>query len=254
MYATWFDANSWLLELAGVRILVDPWLVDTLVFANAPWFFEGARPYSHPIPEAIDLILLSQGLADHAHPATLEVLDRQIPVVASPNAAQVVRAKGYQQVTALAHGETFVLKQQVEITAVPGAPIGPFLVENGFVLRDLTSDLTVFYEPHGYPDPQLKQFAPIDVAIAPTKDLAVPLLGSIVRGQQGTYDLIEWLQPQVLLPTTDAAQVEYNGVLASMLKETGGVDALQARLDQAGFATKILPLTVGERTQLPVTH
>ena len=33
--ATYFGSNSWLLELAGLRVLVDPWLVDALVFPLA---------------------------------------------------------------------------------------------------------------------------------------------------------------------------------------------------------------------------
>jgi L-ascorbate metabolism protein UlaG (beta-lactamase superfamily) len=136
MYLTWLDSNSWLLEIGQHRILIDPWLVGSLTFANLDWLFKGSRTKERPIPENIDLIVLSQGLEDHAHPPTLKQLDRNIPVVASPNAAKVVQELGYTSVTTLAHGETYKLNQQLEITAVPGSPIGPTLIENGYVSRN----------------------------------------------------------------------------------------------------------------------
>ncbi|MBC6476050.1 MAG: MBL fold metallo-hydrolase [Hormoscilla sp. GM102CHS1] len=53
-----------LIELGDKRILLDPWLVGDLVFGNLTWFFKGSRPQPRPIPENIDLIILSQGLED----------------------------------------------------------------------------------------------------------------------------------------------------------------------------------------------
>lgn len=124
MYLTWLDSNSWLLELSNQRILIDPWLVDALTFGNLDWLFKGYRPQERAIPENIDLILLSQGLEDHAHPQTLKQLNPNIPVVASPNAAKVVQALGYTSVTTLVHGESFTFNNQIEIRAFPGSPIG----------------------------------------------------------------------------------------------------------------------------------
>ena len=95
MHLTWFDANSWLFEFGQQRLLVDPWLIGPLVFGNLPWFFIGKRPKQPAIPDNIDLILLSQGLPDHAHPPTLTQLDRDIPVVASASATKVVKKLGY---------------------------------------------------------------------------------------------------------------------------------------------------------------
>src|SRR5690349_12687127 len=113
MHLTWLDSNSWLIEIAGKRILLDPWLVGALTFSNLDWLFKGTRPQERPIPEKIDLILLSQGLEDHTHPPTLQRLDRQIPVVGSLSAAKVVQKLGYTSVTALSHGETFTFNHQI---------------------------------------------------------------------------------------------------------------------------------------------
>ena len=83
MYATYFGANGWLLELGGLRVLVDPWLTGPLRFPPGAWFFEGQLPATQPVPEQLDLLLLTQGLDDHAHPETLQLLPRSLPVVGS---------------------------------------------------------------------------------------------------------------------------------------------------------------------------
>lgn len=245
MEVTWLDSNSWLLNLGGQRILLDPWLVGELVFGNQAWLFRGEHPHPRPLPTDIDLILLSQGLEDHAHPPTLAALDKSIPVVGSSSAAKVAQELGYTQVTALAHGETWT-SGHLSIKAVPGSPIGPTTVENGYVVRDTQLGTSLFYEPHGFHRESLKAEAPIDVVITPVLDLALPLVGPVIRGQKGAIELVEWLQPQVILPTADAAEVRYSGLLLSLLKAVGGAEALQRSLQAKGHATQVISPQVGQ--------
>jgi L-ascorbate metabolism protein UlaG (beta-lactamase superfamily) len=240
MYLTWLDSNSWLIEMGGQRILLDPWLVGNLSFGNLNWLFQGLKNTARPIPENIDLILLSQGLPDHAHIPTLEKLDRAIPVVGSPNAAKVVRELGYTQVTAIAHGEAFGLANQVKIQAVPGSPIGPTLVENGYVITDLTTQTKLYYEPHGYHSPTLKDMAPIDVLITPIIDLKLPLLGSVIKGSTSAVQAAEWLQPQVILPTAAGGDISFEGLLMSILKAEGGADEMRSLLAEKGLKTQVM--------------
>ncbi|WOD38685.1 MBL fold metallo-hydrolase [Nodosilinea sp. E11] len=246
MDVTWLDSNSWLLTVGGQRILVDPWLVGDLVFGQQPWLFRGTHPQARSIPPNIDLILLSQGLEDHAHPPTLEALDRSIPVVGSPSAAKVVERLGYSQITALSHGQTFTLNQRVTIKALPGSPVGPTLVENGYLLRDVETGLSLFYEPHGFHREALKQEGPVDVVITPVLDLALPVVGPIIRGQAGALELVDWLRPQVLLPTADAGEVAYSGLLINWLKSIGSPEVLQAAIAAKGLSTRVLTPTVGQ--------
>jgi L-ascorbate metabolism protein UlaG (beta-lactamase superfamily) len=246
MDATWLDSNSWLLTMNGQRILIDPWLVGDLVFGQQTWLFKGEHPEPRSLPEAIDLIVLSQGIEDHAHPATLAALDHGIPVVGSPSAAKVAGGLGYSQVTTLNHGETFTLNGRVTIKAVPGSPLGPTLVENGYILREVDSGACVFYEPHGSHRAELKQEGPVDVVITPVIDLALPLVGPIIHGQRGALELVEWLQPQVVLPTAHAGEVTYRGVLINWLKAMGTPQALQEAIDKKGLSTRVLAPVVGE--------
>ncbi|NJN22850.1 MAG: MBL fold metallo-hydrolase [Leptolyngbya sp. RL_3_1] len=252
MQVTWLDSNSWLWELADQRVLVDPWLVGPLTFGNAAWLFRGEHPQPRAIPEGISLILLSQGLPDHAHPPTLKALDKSIPVIGSPSAAQVATDLGFTQVTALDHGESHH-HGGVTIQAVPGAPVGPTTLENGYVLTDQSSGLNLFYEPHGFHQDTLKALAPVDVVITPMLDLSLPLVGPIIRGGKSAQELANWLQPQVMLPTANAGEAEYHGLLVSLLKAQGGVEAVRAALAASGQTAQVMDPQVGDRLQLPLT-
>ncbi|MBF2016405.1 MAG: MBL fold metallo-hydrolase [Rivularia sp. T60_A2020_040] len=250
MYLTYLDSNSWLVEIGGQNILIDPWLVGSLTFGNLDWLFKGSRPQERAIPEKIDLILLSQGLEDHAHPPTLKQLDRNIPVVASVNAAKVVNQLNYQQVNTLAHGESFTLNGGVEITATPGSPIGPTSVENGYLLKELESGFTLYYEPHGYHSELLKKSAPIDVVITPLIDLGLPLIGPIIKGKEKALEVAKWLEPQVMLPTAAGGDVTFEGLLINFLKSEGTVADFRLLLQQHNIAAQVLEPKSGDRTQL----
>ncbi|MBD1936288.1 MBL fold metallo-hydrolase [Microcoleus sp. FACHB-68] len=254
MQLTWLDSNSWLINMAGLRILLDPWLVGPLVFGNLPWLFKGDRPKAREIPENIDLILLSQGLEDHTHPPTLKQLNRNIPVVGSPSAVKVVKELGFTQVTALAHGGGFTVANKVEIKATPGSPIGPQLVENGYLLKDLDAGTTLYYEPHGYHSPALKASAPVDVVIVPIVDLALPLVGSIIKGSQSALEVAKLLQPQVMLPTAAGGDVIFEGLLMSILRAVGSLDEFRSLLAQNNLSTQVIDAKPGEAFEIQLQN
>lgn len=250
MHLTWFGNNTWLVEIGGKRILLDPWLVGSLTFSNLDWLFKGTRIKESPIPDNIDLILLSQGLEDHAHPPTLQQLDCQIPVVASASAAKVVQKLGYTSVIALTHGETFTFNHQVEIKATPGILSGPNTVENGYFLKELESGLTLYYDPHGTHDPQIKQAAPVDVVIAPLIDMALPLVGPIIKGTNKALDVAKWLQPQVMLPTAAGGDVIFEGLIMKLLTTVGNIEEFRALLAKNNLSTQVIEPSPGDRIQL----
>ncbi|WP_138501286.1 MBL fold metallo-hydrolase [Nostoc sp. PA-18-2419] len=252
MFLTWFDSNSWLLEIGGKRILIDPWLVDSLIFSNLDWFFKGSRSQNRPIPENIDLIVLSQGLEDHAHPPTLKQIDHNIKVVASPNAAKVVEQLGYTQVTTLAHGESFTLNNQIEIKALPGSPIGPTLVENSYLIKELPTGLSLYYEPHGYHSPEVKQAAPIDVVITPFVDMTLLLLGPIIKGKNSALEIVKSLKPQVILPTAAGGDVIFEGLLMKLIQTKGTAAEFSSLLEKNNLSTQVIQPTPGDRFELPL--
>ncbi|NEN90774.1 MAG: MBL fold metallo-hydrolase [Okeania sp. SIO3H1] len=250
MHLTWLDSNSWLIEIGGKQLLLDPWLVGPLVFGNLPWLFKGERRTPRAIPENIDLIVLSQGLEDHAHPQTLKQLDKNIPVVASPTAAKVVKEFGYSQIVTLAHGETYSFDNSIEIRAVPGSLVGPTLVENGYIFKDLKTDNTMYYEPHGNHSEKIKEFAPIDVVITPIINLNLPLVGPIIKGNESALQVAQWLKPQVMLPTAAGGDIDFQGLLISLLKAEGTVEKIQLQLTKNNLETKVIEAQPGERFEV----
>ncbi|AFY72727.1 putative Zn-dependent hydrolase of beta-lactamase fold protein [Synechococcus sp. PCC 7502] len=256
MYLTWLDSNSWLIEIANKRILLDPWLVGSLTFGDTPWFFKADRrsPLPVSIYENIDLILLSQGLPDHAHPPTLKVLSRIIPIVGSPSAAKLTQELGYTNVTALAHDQVFSIPNLLEIHAVKGSPTGPTTTENGYILKDLGEGTSLYYEPHGYHTPTIQAFAPVDVVITPILDLRLPLLGTIIQGQQGALQVAKWLKPRIILPTAGDGDLIYSGFLLNFLKAEGSADMLRSQFQSHNLDTQILEVKVGERRQVSQTR
>ena len=120
--ATYFGANGWLLELDQMRVLVDPWLKGAVSFPPGPWLLKGELSEELDAPEDLDLLLLTQGLADHAHPETLKMLPRTLPVVGSTAAIQVVKSLGFTTMTALKPGEATTV-QQLTIQATAGAMV-----------------------------------------------------------------------------------------------------------------------------------
>ncbi|MEL6930912.1 MAG: MBL fold metallo-hydrolase [Cyanobacteria bacterium J06600_6] len=249
MNLTYFDSNSWLIELDGQRILLDPWLVGKLTFGNQAWLFEGQKKNPQPIPENIDLILLSQGLEDHAHPPTLKQLDKKISVVASPNAAKVVREFGYENITVLEHQASHQL-EQVTIKAVPGSPIGPTLVENGYIISGLESGKNIYYEPHGYHSEAIKAETDIDVIITPLIDLKLPLLGAVIKGQSTALEICQKLHPQVILSTAAGGDVDFKGLITSILSADGTVEDFNRLLAQNDLTTKAIDPQSGETIEL----
>ncbi|MGK7891388.1 MAG: MBL fold metallo-hydrolase [Leptolyngbyaceae cyanobacterium] len=239
MYYTYYGANSWLLELGGCRILVDPWLVDSLIFFNMPWLFKGDRSQPiDPLPDNIDLILLSQGLEDHAHRPTLATLDRSIPVIASPTAAKVVQELGYMTITTLSPGDVHLFGGQLQVQALAGAPIG-LQTENGYRLTDTDQDFSLYYEPHGYPPANLNEIERVDVVISPVVNLELPFSIPIIQGKDSALALAQQLRPSLLLPTALGGDVVYSGALDQLIQTDGDINDLQRRLAESDLSTQV---------------
>ncbi|KKJ00225.1 MBL fold metallo-hydrolase [Prochlorothrix hollandica] len=238
MQLTYFGANSWFLEVGQLRILLDPWLVDSLTFGGQRWFFEVTNRYQPPIPRRIDLILLSQGLPDHAHRPTLEQLDRTIPVIGSASAAKLASQLGYTQVTTLKPGQGQTLGKGLEIRALAGAPVPQ--VENGYLLSQRRDGRKLYYEPHGFAAPELVNYGPVDVVISPVVNISLPLAGPIVKGKTTALGLAQQLKPHYFLPTAAGGDVDYTGILDRILTTEGSVAAFKAQVSAAGLATQVL--------------
>lgn len=218
LQATYFGANGWLLDFDGYRVLLDPWLTGPLEFAPGAWFFRAELQQPWPVPEGLDLLLLTQGLPDHCHPATLALLDPALAVVGSAAAATKARQLGFQEVTSLSPGER-LHHGELTITASAGAPVPQ--VENGYLLQHPAGSLYV--EPHGFLSADLPSQA-VDAVITPVLDLGLPLVGAFVKGMQVLPQLLERFRPRVVLASTSGGEVRYEGALTRILWQKGSMD------------------------------
>lgn len=209
--ATYLGANGWLLQMAGMRVLLDPWLIGPLVFPPGSWLLKGEMPRQMPIPDDLDLLLLTQGLPDHAHPQTLRELSKEIPVVASAAAARVVQRLGFEVITSLQPGNTTQFAD-LKIRATAGAAVPA--VENGYLLD--WHESSIYLEPHGVLDPAIEKRS-VDTLITPVMDLGLPVLGAFITGARVLPDLIHRFQPKTVLASTTGGDVQFSGVISNLL-------------------------------------
>ncbi|GAA2139870.1 MBL fold metallo-hydrolase [Nocardioides koreensis] len=95
---TWWGHASTTVELDGVRVAVDPLLVDRLLHLR--------RYAVSPAPRAAvaDVVLISHPHADHCHLPSLRLFDRGTTVVAPPGAAELVGRLGFEHVVVAVPG------------------------------------------------------------------------------------------------------------------------------------------------------
>ena len=205
--ATYYGSSGWKLDFTDLTLLLDPWLVGEMIFPPGAWLIKGELMKEIEPPPKIDLILLTQGLADHAHPETLKLFDKSIPVVGSPSACKVVRDLGYNKVFELKPSEIITI-DGLTIRASKGAPVPN--IENAYLLN--CGNKSVYCEPHGFLDDSLFGQS-IDAAITPIIDLSLPIAGKFIKGKSVLIDLIKQLHPKYILASTTGGDAKFTGFL-----------------------------------------
>lgn len=251
LQATYTGANGWLLDFAApgetLRLLVDPWLCGSLVFPPGPWLLRGELPHPWPIPEALDLLLLTQGLADHCHRPSLELLPRDLAVVASLGAARQVQSLGFHHVTALRPGQSH-RHGGLTLTATAGAAVPQ--LENGYLLDHAGGSL--YLEPHGFLAHDLLPRS-LDAVITPVLDLGLPLVGAFVRGSQVLPQLLERFQPRTVLASSAGGDVRFEGLLQRWLWVQGSAaEAAETVAQGQAAGCRFIDPVPGQPYTLPV--
>ena len=216
--ATYYGANGWLLEMNKTRILIDPWLNGDLTFPPGDWLIKGELDKEIDVPRDIDFLLLTQGQPDHAHPPTLEKINKDIRVIASETASHVVNRIGFKKINTLKPGETFK-DNDLKIQATSGASVPN--IENGYII-DLGKD-SIYIEPHGFLDNKIKP-RNIDIIITPVIDFSLPLAGKFIRGKTVLPLLLNLFNPSTILASTTGGDISFTGIINNLIKIDGSVD------------------------------
>ena len=214
-YATYLGSSGWILNFGGFRILVDPWIKGKLTFPPGSWLIEGTLEKDLEIHDEINCILLTQGLADHAHVPSLQELPQTIPVIGSSSAFDVAKAVGFKEIRSLNPGDEITIND-ISIKATAGARV-PGL-ENGYLIFSNYGSL--YIEPHGFLDPEIPP-TNIDTVITPVIDLNLPLAGSFIKGKTVLPELIKRFNPLNILASTTGGDAQFKGLLNSLIKTNG---------------------------------
>ena len=244
------DYQSWLIELMGRRIAIDPWLTPAHALPPGHWLF-GRRREQVPTPKEhiadVDALLLTGPFSDHCDPETLSVLPRSVPAFANPQAAKRLRALGFTRVTTLHDGQTAEPFEGVRIEAVqPGFPYRHNSL--GYVLREPNASLyfethTVDLERHG------ARVSGLDVAVLPVQGVwlfGVPLVMSPERA----LEVARALAPKQLVPTGNDPQKSHGLMSKAMLWTRGTIDDFATLLARSELPTKLSSLQPRETLTL----
>ncbi len=216
--ATYYGANGWLLELNNIKILIDPWLNGDLTFPPGDWLIKGELQHEIDIPKDIDILLLTQGQPDHAHPPTLKKINKSITVVASEAACKVVKEVGFKNVNKLIPKEKFIFRN-LTIEATSGASVPNR--ENGYIIDGNFDSL--YIEPHGFLDKEIKP-RHIDLVITPVIDFALPFAGKFIKGKTVLPELLNLFNPNTVLASTTGGAITFKGIINKLIKVDGSLD------------------------------
>ncbi|XP_030552284.1 uncharacterized protein LOC115756587 isoform X2 [Rhodamnia argentea] len=250
---TYLEGNSWLWDVGGLRLLVDPILVGNLDF-GIPWLYDAAKKFLKnfqlsDLPD-IDYVLITQSLDDHCHLKTLRPLSEMKPdlrVVATPNAKSFLDPL-FRNVTYLEPGQSCEVEARagpkVRIQATPGPVLGPpwQRPENGYLIS-LPGQLSLYYEPHCVYNKSLLEKEQADIIITPVIKQLLPNF-TLVSGQEDAVQLAKLLQAKYVVPMKNG-DLDGKGFLASIIQAEGTIESFKELLSKEIPDAQVLQPTPG---------
>ena len=206
--AKYLGSNGWLIKFKKTNLIIDPWITGDLVFPPGDWFFKGSLANEILINENVNTILLTQSLPDHCHIPSLQMFKKNIDIICPKSAKGILEKLGFNSINVLQPSEK-IYKNDLEFEATSGAPVPK--VENGYIVKD-HEGRGFYIEPHGYLDEKLNS-QELDAVITPTINLALPIVGSFVKGADVLPKLISKFKPKYILSSTVGGEAKYSGFL-----------------------------------------
>lgn len=251
---TYLECNSWLWEVNGLKLLVDPILVGNLDF-GIPWLYDAAKKLLKDfqlsdVPE-VDCLLITQSLDDHCHLKTLKPLSRMSPnlrVIATPNAKEKLDPL-FNNVTYLEPGEASEIEgksgSEVRVLATEGPILGPpwQRPENGYLVNSPQGRLTLYYEPHCVYDKNIVEKLKADIVITPVIKQLLPNI-TLVSGQEDAVQLAKLLGAKYVVPMKNG-DLDSKGLLASLIQAKGTVESFKELLSKELPGSQVLEPTPG---------
>ncbi|CAA0827985.1 Metallo-hydrolase/oxidoreductase superfamily protein [Striga hermonthica] len=252
---TYLEGNSWLWEVGGAKILVDPILVGNLDF-GIPWLYDAAKKFLRnfkldDLPE-LDCLLITQSLDDHCHLKTLKPLSKKLSnlsVIATPNAKALLDPL-FSNVTYLEPGQESEIKvnngcNAVNIRATAGPTLGPpwKRPENGYIVISPKGKLRLYYEPHCVYNDKFLAKERADIVITPVIKQLLPNF-TLVSGQEDAVRLAKLLQAKFVVPMKNG-DLDSKGLLSVLVQSEGTMASFKEILSKELQDVKVIEPTPG---------
>lgn len=202
--------SSWLWEIEGVKILVDPWFSESQVDFH-PLFSKQFHLDPQPKTEDLerpDFIFISHPFSDHCDRSTLIQMDPTIPMVCLPGIAKKIRK--------WRHFQTFLTLEEAPFS-IEKISITSFLdlVHHAYHVKDSVTSMV--YAPHG--TTKIRQGFSCDVLIATMTSYHLPfyLGGTVNLGLEKALELAKKLSAKTIISTHDE-QKKQQGLVARLSK------------------------------------
>eukprot|EP00188_Purpureofilum_apyrenoidigerum_P005997 Plantae.Rhodophyta-Purpureofilum_apyrenoidigerum.ctg8540.p1 GENE.Plantae.Rhodophyta-Purpureofilum_apyrenoidigerum.ctg8540~~Plantae.Rhodophyta-Purpureofilum_apyrenoidigerum.ctg8540.p1 ORF type:complete len:330 (+),score=56.39 Plantae.Rhodophyta-Purpureofilum_apyrenoidigerum.ctg8540:47-991(+) len=254
---TYYEGNSWGLNIDGTNVLVDP-LVSDLVFFNRVVFNQHKNIFSNdddprkvlPIP---DLIVISQSLPDHLHLPTLKRFSRDTRILATEKGAGMLRKEGFQNVKVLNPGDsTTELNGRFFVRATAGPILGPpwQTPENGYIIKLVEKNVSIYYEPHSVFQEGAIDGQKTDVVVA-AYDLSIfkPINYTLVSGAKGAVESVRRLRPAKVFLINNKS-LNSTGLLGNFIDASGDPKEFEKTMRMNGIETEVVAPEPGEPQSL----
>jgi L-ascorbate metabolism protein UlaG (beta-lactamase superfamily) len=185
-----------LIEIAGQRILTDPWFSTTATYYPG----EALAMSPNDLPH-LDAVLITHEHYDHCDlDAFVAYADHDVHLVVPHSVGQMALDHGFRHVTVLEPWESVELGD-VRVTAAPGKHGVyeiTFIIQGGSETIYFAGDTMVIPELSELP----ARFGTIDLALLPTNGLCIRPLGDlqVVMNAQEAAELTATLRPTLVMP------------------------------------------------------
>lgn len=206
------DDSSWLWDISGIKVLVDPWFSKSQVDFHplfSQQFHVKEQTSMDEIPQ-VDFIFLSHPFTDHCNKETLLELDPTIPVICLPSIQKKVQKWRHFQSFISLENAPFEL-EKISVTSLID------LVHHAYLISDGTQAFC--YAPHGCKSILPNKKAQLLITTTTTYSLPFFLGGTVNLGVGKALDLAEKLAATQLISTHDEVKIQ-KGIVAVLSKRT----------------------------------
>ncbi|MEN9973053.1 MAG: hypothetical protein RIS20_1400 [Bacteroidota bacterium] len=202
--------SSWLWEINGLNVLVDPWFSESQVDFHPHFstqYHLERQPEISDIPRP-DFIFISHPFTDHCDRETLVQLSMEIPVICLPVIQRKMQKwKHFNQFLSL-HEAPFLLEKISKTGFLD-------LVHHAYLISDGVSSMC--YAPHGTRKIHDAKAADILLTTVTTYELPFYLGGTVNLGLNKALQLAEILKVKTIISTHDE-QKRQAGIVAQLSK------------------------------------